>query len=459
MRTSNTPRRRLRVVASTVIALSVLVAACGSDDDESTTGTADAAGSAATSVGATETSDASAASGDSTTSTAAPGGSTAPSGDSATPVPDDAEELVIADLESLTGPAASVGVPQANAVKLAADQINATGGVTVGDTTYRLVIETEDDQSDPTAGITAVQKFLSSGRKYMVGTLSSAVVGAYLPIIEGNDDFISVVVGAALEGITANEAVYRPRVTLSQYTVGLSDYLGELDTVTTLALITDNQHAGFVQQIDPLKEALSAKGIEVVADERYTFGATEFSAQLTAMLAESPDALNLRGYPGDVTRIIKQAREQGFDGPIYTTSGITNKEVEDAQATDSMDGVVEVYAPLPTDLIEGDRNADVAQAFEDSYQDAFGEPSGGTSMSAYDGVFILARAFEQAGTIDDVAAVRTALDEMTLADVPELVEPLKPQEADRIFTDRQAYFVLVVREWADGAFHPVNFVD
>jgi branched-chain amino acid transport system substrate-binding protein len=369
-----------------------------------------------------------------------------------------AKKLVIADLESLTGPGASVGVPQSNAVKLAVEEINNAGGIDVGGTKYTIELSTEDDKSDPTAGVTAVQKFLSDGRKFMVGTLSSAVVGAYLPIVQDNPDFISLIMGAALEGITDHPSIYRPRVTLSQYTSGLSDYLATLSSVKKVALLTDKQHAGFVQQLEPFKQKLTAKGIQVVADESYTFGATDFGPQLTAMLRGNPDALNFRGYPADVTRAIKQAREQGFTGPIYTTSGITKKEVDDAQSADAMTKVQEVYAPLPTDLIEGKRNDAVAKAFEDAYQAKFGTPSGGTSMSAYDGVYILAAALQKAGTVDDVAKIRAALDGLTLSDVPKLVELLKPQDGNRIFANRQAYFVLVTREWSNGAFHPAGFV-
>jgi branched-chain amino acid transport system substrate-binding protein len=424
-----------------LLAASLIVAGCG-DDSGSSSGGDTTAGSAATT----------AASGGATT--AAGGGS-----DTTAAATGETKTLVIADLESLTGPGASVGVPQANASKMAVDEINAAGGINVGGTTYMLELDTKDDESDPTVGVTNVQRFLSDGRNYMVGTLSSAVVGAYLPIVQDLDDFISIVDGAALEGITEHESVYRPRVTLSQYTVGLSDYLKQRGDVTSIAMLTDQQHAGFVQQKQPLIDRLKEKGIETVADESYTFGATDFGAQVSAMLRANPDALNLRGYPADITRVIKQARDQGFTGPIFTTSGITQKEVDDAQAASAMDGVIEVYAPLPSDLIQGGRNAENAQKFEENYTKAFGEPPGGTSMSAYGAVYILARALEKAGTVDDVAAVREALDSLTLDDVPELVEPIKPQEGGRIFADRQAHFVLVVREWKDGAFVPTEFVD
>ena len=372
--------------------------------------------------------------------------------------PEGAETLVIGDLESLTGAAASVGVPQANAVKLAVDQINESGGIDVDGTTYVIKLDVQDEKSDPTAAVNAVQKFMSDGTKYMIGTVSSSGLGAYLPIIQDSDDFITVVVGAAQEGVTQYPSVYRPRVTLSQYTDALSQYVADQGDIKTLATLTDKQHAGFVEALEPLKSAMADKGIEVVETADYTLGATEFGAQLSAMLRNKPDALNFRGFPADMTRAIKQAREQGFDGPIFTTSGITMTEVDDAQAATAMDGVTDIYAPLPDDLVEGDQNAEEAKAFIDAYEDAYGKSPAGTSMSAYDGVYILAQAFEKAGTVDDVAAVRKALDELTVDEVPELVELIKPQDGGRIFDERQAYFQVAVRTWRDGAFHVDGFV-
>jgi branched-chain amino acid transport system substrate-binding protein len=365
--------------------------------------------------------------------------------------------VVIGDLESLTGPTASVGVPQANAIKLAVEEINAAGGLDIDGEKYQIELDVEDEKSDPTAAVNAVQKWISEGTKYMIGTVSSAGLGAYLPIIQDNDDFITIVVGAAMEGVTEHPPVYRPRVTLAQYTDALAEHIGAQEDIDTLATLTDKQHSAFVEQLEPLKEALADNDVEVVATPDYTLGDTEFGAQLSAMLREDPDALNFRGFPADVARAIKQAREQGFDGPIFTTSGITQTEVKDAQAADAMEGVTDLYAPLPEDLVEGDRNAEEAKAFITAYEERFNESPAGTSMSAYDGVYILAAAFEKAGTVDDVAAVRSALDELTVDDVDNLVELIKPQEGDRIFAERQAYFEVAVREWRDGAFHVAGF--
>src|SRR6476469_1249548 len=72
-----------------------------------------------------------------------------------------AEVLTLYDLESLSGPGQSNGVAQANAVKLAVEDINKAGGLKVGGTTYTLKLDVHDDRSQATAGVTAVQKMLS----------------------------------------------------------------------------------------------------------------------------------------------------------------------------------------------------------------------------------------------------------------------------------------------------------
>lgn len=369
------------------------------------------------------------------------------------------ETLTLGDLESLSGAGQSVGVPQAQAIKLAIDEINGAGGFKVGGTTYKISLDTQDDKSDPTAGVTAVQKMLTADKvNYIVGSLSSAVTGAYVPIIKDRDDVISVVVGAALEGITDNPAVYRPRVTLSQYTAGTISYLKAHPSFKRVAILTDNKHSGFVQQTPILKDQMTQAGLSVVADEQYTFGATQFGPQITAMMRATPDLLNLRGYPSDLARAIKQARELGYKGPILTTSGFTAKDVNDAQAGPAMGGVSEVFAPLVSDLVEGNKNKEQAQKFESAYQKRYGQPSGTTSASAYDGVYILVHAMQKAGTVKDVAKVRAALDALKVSDVPELVEPVKPQSGGLIFKSHQAYFVLAERQWRDDAFHVASFV-
>lgn len=370
------------------------------------------------------------------------------------------ETLTISDLESLTGPGQTTGVAQANAVQLAVEHINAAGGLKVGDKTYTIELDVHDDRSQATAGVTAVQKMLSYGKPVlMVGSLSSAVTGAYLPIVRDRDDFISIVMGAALFFTSEDKSIYHPRVAVAQYTESTATFIKGQEGVKRVGIMTDNKHGGFVQQTPRLKELFAEAGMEVVGEEEFSFGATQFGPQLTAILRGNPDAINIRGYGSDVARAIKQARDLGYTGLIVSSSGIVAKDVVEAQADAAMTNARDLFVPLAPDLIEGGRNADKAKAFADAYKAKFNEESGATSLSAYGGFYILARAIEKAGTVDDIPAIRKVLDDITVAEVPEIIEPMIPQEGGRVFKEHQSYFALVVREWRDGRFVPVGFVD
>ena len=61
--------------------------------------------------------------------------------------------LDIGVTDALTGGAAVYGLPQANAVQMAAEEINAAGGVKVGEDTYMLNVIAYDDKANPTEAI------------------------------------------------------------------------------------------------------------------------------------------------------------------------------------------------------------------------------------------------------------------------------------------------------------------
>lgn len=371
-----------------------------------------------------------------------------------------AQELVLSDLESLTGPGQTVGVAQANAVILAVEHINKAGGLKVGGKTYQVKLDTQDDRSVATSGVTAVQKFLSRGKPVlMVGSLSSAVTGAYLPIIRDRDDIVSIVMGAAIFATAADKAIFHPRVAIPQYTQSTVAFLAKQKGLKRIGVLTDNKHGGFVAETAALKKQLVAVGMEVVGEEEYSFGATQFAPQVTALVRGNPDVLNIRGYGSDVARAIKQARDLGYNGMIVSSSGIVPKDVTEAQGSAAMANTRDLFVPLASDLIEGGRNSAKAKAFEDAFMARFSQGSGATSLSAYGGVYVLARALQKAGTVDNIAAIRNALADLTVAEVPELIEPLIPQKGGRIFSDHQSYFALVIREWKDGRYVPVGFVD
>ena len=95
-----------------------------------------------------------------------------------------------------------------------------------------------------------------------------------------------------------------------------------------------------------------------------------------------------------------------------------------------------------------------SKKFFDAYVKKFGERGFGPwAETGYDSIYLLAKAVEKAGTVDDIPKIIAALSSLTTDDVPELLAPYKP---GKIFdADRQAYPKIVVGQWKDGKMVPV----
>jgi branched-chain amino acid transport system substrate-binding protein len=380
-------------------------------------------------------------------------GSSNSSGSGASASGGGSKTLNIGELATQTGGGAVYAAIGTKGVQMAIDQINATGGIKAGATTYKLTYKGADDKTDPTAAVQAVQKLINQdGIHYMVGSYGSATTGAYLPVIQNRTDFITLLAGAAQEDFTHHTQVFRPRITLPQYTAASANYIIKHGD-KAVALLTDKQHSGEVAETPHLKQLLTAGGVKIASEQSYKLGDTDFGGQLAAILRAKPDAIYVRGYPTEASLIIKQAREQGYKGTIYTNVGLTAAILKDSQVPSSdLANVVDFYTLLPQDQVALKLgNADNTNKFINDFKQKYGAEPTDIAASAYDAVQILAAAIKKAGGASDVAAVSKALTGLTVTDVPQLVQAYKPQSGGLIFKDHQAYFAVAARKWFGGS--------
>ena len=67
------------------------------------------------------------------------------------------KELLIGVNDSLTGPGAVYGLPQANSVQMAADEINAAGGIKAGGDVYKLRVIANAAEHQQLGGVDATR--------------------------------------------------------------------------------------------------------------------------------------------------------------------------------------------------------------------------------------------------------------------------------------------------------------
>lgn len=368
-------------------------------------------------------------------------------------VPAAAQEIAIGDLHPITGPATFYGLPESRAIQLAAEQINAAGGVKVGDKTYRLKIVTEDDQASPTVGVAALRKLISADVRYIIGPLASGVAPALKPIIERNDKVTQLIDGSIADDLTNGKNIFRNQATVSGYNFAVTELFRERK-FPSLAVMTDRFHAGFMGSQPKLAADLKALGANILGEEFYKLGDTDFSAALTNLKGKNPAVLLIRGYPAEGALITKQARQLGFNGQIIWEMVSPPSTVLKNITAAEMEGVFNAIPPTTEDYVKlGDPKA---IALEAAYKAKFGEAPGELTILSYDAVHILKVAFEKARSLDN-AAVNAALRELKVADIPALVTRYTPQPDGRLFDDKgQVDLRGVVSVWKGNGWQPLG---
>jgi branched-chain amino acid transport system substrate-binding protein len=141
-------------------------------------------------------------------------------------------------------------------------------------------------------------------------------------------------------------------------------------------------------------------GIEIVADESYSNKDTDMTTQLTKIRDTSAQSILNFGFGTGPAIVTKNVRQLGIELPLYQSHGVASKKYI-SLAGDAAEGVrLPAAALLVADkLPDEDPQKAVLIAYKTKYEAAHGAVStfGG---HAYDGLMILVKAIERAGSTD-----------------------------------------------------------
>jgi len=216
-------------------------------------------------------------------------------------------------MESLTGAGETYGQVANNAKQMAMDEINAAGGIDG----RMLELVVEDSKCSAQDAINAYNKLTDvDGMKIILGTSCSGAMLGVAPLAEA--DGVMLFSGLASNPDIANAGDYIFRTQISDIEVGIrtGDVLWA-DGVQALATITEEtDYAAGVRRTSVAQ--FEKNGGRVIAEERYGSDTTDFRTQLTKLIDANPDALHIAPQSEfSAGTIVKQARELGYEGPIY----------------------------------------------------------------------------------------------------------------------------------------------
>lgn len=227
----------------------------------------------------------------------------------------DEDVIKIGFLGAKTGGHAIYGINTLKGMKMAADELNANGGV-LG---KQIVIVEEDHGSKPSEGASVVQKLINRENVVaIVGDPTTGITKVAAPIAEQNK---VVMVSAGATGLNVvndeqgnlYEYIYRNTLLDSVAAPAVVKYIKETEGWETVALITSINNDYSVMLSSVFKEALIANGIEIVAEESVQDGDQNFSAQVTSIKAKNPDGIVFSGYYTEGGLIMREVRNQGMN--------------------------------------------------------------------------------------------------------------------------------------------------
>lgn len=347
--------------------------------------------------------------------------------------------------DALTGGASVYGLPQANAVEMAAEEINAAGGIEVGGDAYMLNVIAYDDKANPTEASNSVRKLIDrDGVKFILGFCCSGATGAVASFI-ADEDAVMLVGNAAERSITTQEIenLVRTRPPADYTGAAAGTFVAQKGhkRVAVLGALDVGFYASYV---DAFEKELAKAGGEIIVREAFALKDRDMTPQLTKIRELDPDAILVVGYVEPAAFIYRQSVELGIDLPRYGFTSGSEEQFLRVATSEQMEGVWDLR-PTELTLLSATENG---IAYHENYSEKYGIPPSPSSPYAYDQTYALKHAIEAAGTVEDAAAVAAALRELSVPE--EAVMQYIPVDGKMFDRNGQAYTSNGAFQWRDG---------
>ncbi len=299
-------------------------------------------------------------------------------------------EIVIGEYSSLTGTTATFGQSTHNGIMLALDEINQAGGL-LG---KRVRIITEDTQSRPEEAAAVVTKLINRDKvKAVLGEVASSRSLAAAPICQSNQ--IPMVSPSSTNPEVTKKGDYIFRVCFIDPFQGavLAKFAMNSIKVKRVAILKDVKNDYSVGLAEFFSKIYKDLGGEIVGEQAYSEGDTDFKAQLTALKELRAEAILVPGYYTEAALIVKQARELGIKAAFIGGDGWDSQKLIEIGG-DSMNNCY--YSNHYT----ADDTSPAVQNFVAKYKARFNQTPDALAALGYDAANIVFDAIKRAGNTE-----------------------------------------------------------
>jgi branched-chain amino acid transport system substrate-binding protein len=305
-------------------------------------------------------------------------------------------------VQSTTGGSAALyGIAQKQAIEMAFAEINTAR--TLNGITLQAVHA--DDGADRGQTVNIFQRFIHQDRVLAIlgPTLSNSAFAAD-PIAQQANILVIASSNTAPNLTKIGDFIFRTSPPEDHVFPTVLRYAVEKRGIKRVALIYGLDDALTRAAFEVQKKAVAELGLEQVGIESYQRGDVDFSAQLTKLLQQKPDAVILGTLAEEAAAILRQARQFGFDDKV-TFIGCN---------ADISAKLFELAGPAANGFIVGAAwfagyDGARSKAFVRAYQDKYGMLPDIYAAQGYDAAYLLAEAIRRA---DDVTSSRLLRDKL-----------------------------------------------
>jgi len=323
---------------------------------------------------------------------------------------------------------------------LAVEDINAEGGLHIGDQNYLLQFISYDGRMLNDESVANVRRLLEvDGVRHLVFLGPSSCTMAAMPyvqefIAETGEDIVLMASGTGTTDLCVNygsSIAFRERPT--GYETGKMHTRFVIETYGPKFGVLISNDANGLDEVRGIQESAARYGGQIVSIEYYQYGEVDVTSQLTKLMDLQPTTIIIAHHPTYTVDFAKQAfnlgaKEKGIH--IHILGDAPLAQVTTTIGVERAEGLTcEIPSAYPVYLQEG---VPEVVAFAEKIEERFGMPIGGGHPCGYTAVMILGKAMEIAGTTD-VTAVKSVLRNMKISDVEDelwfKINPLSPVDA------------------------------
>ena len=292
----------------------------------------------------------------------------------------------IGGIGPVTGAAAVYGLAVKNGAQIAVDEINADGGING----YQIEFNFQDDEHDAEKSVNAYNTLKDWGMQVLMGTVTSAPCVAVADKTNADNMFQITPSGSSVE-CAQNPNVFRVCFSDPDQGAASATYIAENKLAEKIAVIYDSSDVYSSGIYEKFAAEAANQGLEIVDAEAFTADSNkDCSTQLQKAKDAGADLVFLPIYYTEASLILKQADTMGYAPKFF--------------GCDGMDGILQVEN-FDTKLAEGlmlltpfaaDAQDELTQKFVTSYKENYGETPIQFAADAYDAIYAIKAAMEEA---------------------------------------------------------------